>query len=551
MQIDWINVGLAFLEGFALIVSPCILPVLPIILSASLTGNKARPVGIVAGFILAFTLFTLFSRALIQLASLDQNTIRNISFVILLMLGIIMVSKRLTSKFNLLTQGLSNIGNSLQSVNNSESGFWGGVFFGGLIGIIWTPCAGPILAVVIVQVVLQQTTVSSFIVLISFAIGVGVPMLLITILGRGIITQFKFFREKSEIFRQLLGYIIILTVVYLYFFPAAFLSYNRISSAIPSQANKLINDIEHPYQAPEIAGIQAWINSPPLTWNNLKGKVVLIDFWTYSCINCIRTLPYLKEWYAKYHDMGFEIIGVHSPEFQFEHDLNNVKQAVINFGIHYPVALDNQFVTWRNFKNEYWPAHYLVNKQGEVVYLHFGEGEYDVTENNIRFLLGVREGDAIEQTDEIYPLNITPETYLGYQRVDARHFSSPEGIINNIPINYSYPARLAQDSWALVGKWIIAPDKIISVSPNAAIKLHFQAKKIYMVMGAKKSVAVKLLLNGKPLADDSGADVLNSQMQVSQNRLYSVLNLKKDYEGELEIIAAAPGLEVYTFTFGS
>jgi cytochrome c biogenesis protein CcdA/glutathione peroxidase-family protein len=550
MQADLINVGLAFIEGFALIISPCILPVLPIILSGSLTGDKSRPLGIVTGFIVTFALFTLFSRILIQFTAIDLNTVRHFSFGILLLLGIIMMSKTLTDIFNRLTQSLSNVGSSFQSANNPQSGFFGGLLFGGLIGIIWTPCAGPVLAAVIVQVVLQQTTLNSMLVVIAFAIGVGIPMLLIAFLGRRMLTSFGFVRDKSIFIRQILGFIIVLTVLYFLFFQAFTFSLNQQGKPTLTNTPSLINGISQPYQAPEISGISAWINSPPLNWNDLKGKVVLIDFWTYSCINCIRTLPYLKEWYAKYHKEGFEIIGVHSPEFQFEQDVNNVKNAVKVDQIQYPVALDNTFTTWRNFQNQYWPAHYLVNKEGKVVYVHFGEGEYDVTENNIRFLLGMDKVNNENKVEENVALNLTPETYFGYKR--AERFANTVGMIKDVSAQYIYPDNLAMDDWALNGNWLITPETIIAKSADAAIKVHFRARKVYMVMGVtKKPVTVKLLLNGKPLAENKGSDVVDNQVIVNHHQLYSLVNLAKGNDGTLEIRVTGPGLEAYTFTFGN
>jgi cytochrome c biogenesis protein CcdA/thiol-disulfide isomerase/thioredoxin len=549
MQADLINAGLAFLEGLALILSPCILPVLPIILSGSITGNKKRPLGIVTGFIITFALFTLFSRALIQFTSINMNTVRDISSAILLLLGIIMMSKTLTEKVNRILQPLSNVGGALSSANNLQGGFYSGMLFGGLVGIIWTPCAGPVLAAVIVQVVLQKTTVSSMLVVLAFAIGAGIPMLLVAWFGRSIMTHFAFFREKAVFFRQLMGLILVLTVLYFMCLQGIILSFNQ-KSGISLSRNALINGIEQPYQSPEIEGITAWINSDPLTISGLKGKVVLVDFWTYSCINCIRTLPYLKDWYAKYHDQGLEIIGVHSPEFQFEHDVNNVVKAVKAYDISYPVALDNDFATWRNFQNEYWPAHFLINKEGKVVYVHFGEGEYDVTENNIRFLLGMNAAETTSKGEENYSGDLTPETYLGYHR--AERFASPEGMTKDALGFYGYPQTLAADNWALRGSWIISREKIVSVSPHAAIRLYFRARKVYMVMGmTDKPVTLMLLLNGKPLLQDAGSDVKDGELEVNGNRLYSIVNMAEGEEGILEVIAQSSGLEVYTFTFGS
>lgn len=555
MENAWISIGLAFIEGFALIISPCILPILPIILAGSITGNKSRPLGIITGFIITFTIVTLFSKAIIALFDLNPNTLRNVSFVLLFMLGVVMMSTYLTEKFNLATQRLTRIGSSLDSVNNPQSGFLSGLVFGGLVGIIWTPCAGPVLAAVIVQIVIQQTTFSSILIIVSFAIGAGVPMLLIALIGRRLLDKFSFVSTHADLFRKLLGLIIIASVVLLFITSGGVSSYtesNTISSKSSVSASStltLINGLDTPYKAPEITGIDAWINSPPLHLNQLINKVVLIDFWTYTCINCIRTLPYVKDWYAKYHDKGLVIIGIHSPEFEFEHNLDNVKNAVKKFGILYPVALDNNFVTWRNYHNQYWPAHYLINKEGNVVYVHFGEGEYDVTENNIRYLLGLPMAVAATIEENVALKSQTPETYLGYKR--TKSFASPEKIIKNQPTIYSYPKVLPKDKWALKGNWVIDAEKIVAASAGASIKLNFTSKNVYAVMGAPSNkINLKLLLNGELVIEQKGEDVFNSQVIVSNNQLYSLIHSNSQNEGLLELIVMSPGLEIYTFTFG-
>lgn len=305
-------------------------------------------------------------------------------------------------------------------------------------------------------------------------------------------------------------------------------------------SESLEHGLYHSYPAPQIEGITEWINSPPLSINNLKGKVILIDFWTYSCINCIRTLPYLKDWYAKYHNAGLVIIGVHAPEFAFEKNVLNVKDAVLKNGIQYPVALDNQFVTWKNFNNLYWPAHYLIDKNGMLVYQHFGEGEYDITENNIRFLLGMKPSTpSSSNTEENFSSSQTPETYLGYAR--AENFANQQAVVKNEAALYLFPDQLDDNNWALNGEWTINEDKIISAQPNVSLKIHFNARKVYMVMGnvSKQPIKVTILFNGKP-----------SYIIVNQHRLYDVLDLPQFENGILQIIADKPGLEIYTFTFG-
>jgi cytochrome c biogenesis protein CcdA/thiol-disulfide isomerase/thioredoxin len=547
-----INMTLAFIEGLGLIVSPCILPILPIILSASIDGSKKRPIGIICGFVLIFALFTFFSRKLVQVSGIDLNLIRYCAFGLLILLGIIMISSYLTEKFARLTHSLANIG-SQSSVNNTQGGFVSGILFGGLIAVIWTPCAGPILAAVIVQTVIQKTTLDSFFILLAFAFGTSIPMLIIALFGRAMMVKLGFVKQHMNAFRKLLGVIIIGSVV--------FMIYNDSSAASTFTASKNGNEIYQttlingvtPYTAPTIVGITNWINSTPLSLNELKGKVVLIDFWTYSCINCLRTLPYLTQWYNKYHDKGLVIIGIHSPEFDFEKNLANVKSAVDKYNIHYPVALDNNFATWQSFKNNYWPAHYLIDKTGNVVYQHFGEGEYDATENNIRFLLGlnkITDDTATRESGRNFLQSQTPETYLGFSR--SANYAGPESLGKNVVSEYHYPSVLQENDWALKGLWHVNSDKIVATSPHSSLKIHFRASNVYIVMGSTngRTIPVKISLNGEAVINEKGRDVVDSSINVSQHRLYAVITLKNNDNGILEITTTEPGLEIYTFTFG-
>jgi len=542
MPTDIINIGLAFLEGFALIISPCILPILPIILAGSLDGSKKRPLGIIVGFILAFSLFTFFSRKIVQISGLDLSIVRDVSYILLVLFGVVMLSTYLTEKFARLTQRLANTG---PHVSNGDD-FFSGVIFGGLVGLIWTPCAGPILAAVIVQTVLQKTTLGGFLVVLAFGIGAAIPMLFIMLFGRNIMTKFSFFRNHAMLLRKLLGVIIIASVAYMIY--GGGVSTSLAQSDV--RQNSLIDGLIEPYQSPQITGISTWINSPPIDLAQLKGKVVLIDFWTYSCINCLRTLPYIKDWYQKYHDKGFEIIGVHTPEFDFEKDPTNVKNAVKKLGIDYPVALDNQFGTWQNFNNRYWPAHYLIDKNGLVVYQHFGEGDYDVTENNIRFLLGLNKSAVKPAASESIPFSQTPETYLGYAR--AENYASPQAVIKGRPAIYTFPVSLDENQWALQGNWIIGPEYIVAQQSDAMLKIHFNAGKVFIVMGTvnNKPIKVKIVLNGEKVISSKGSDVVDSVITVKDHRLYEVLVLKNSGDGLLQITSASPGLQIYTLTFG-
>lgn len=312
----------------------------------------------------------------------------------------------------------------------------------------------------------------------------------------------------------------------------------------------LQNGLSNPYPAPQLQGL-AWINSKPLQINQLKGKVVLIDFWTYSCINCIRTLPYLKDWYSKYHNAGFEIIGVHTPEFDFEKNLDNVKRAVAEDGIKYPVVLDSDFQTWENYHNQYWPAHYLLNKDGQVVYQHFGEGDYDVTENNIRFLLGMTTPiTSVLAPQASFSPAQTPETYLGFGRAES--FSSPQSVTQNEPAQYTFPDELPNNGWALSGTWTIDEDRVVASQANAAVKIHFNARNVFIVMGSAtgKPIRVHVMLDGEDVTKGEGSNLENSSVIVSNHTLYQVLALPHADSGILQITTSSPGLEVYTFTFG-
>jgi cytochrome c biogenesis protein CcdA/thiol-disulfide isomerase/thioredoxin len=544
MHETWLNIMLAFLEGFALIISPCILPILPIILSGSLTGSKRHPIGIIVGFVVVFSLFTLFSRKLVQLTGIDLNVLREVSFILLLLFGFMMLSTYLTEKFAKFTQRFATVGANNALLNAPNAGFFSGLLLGSLIGLIWTPCAGPILAAVIVQSVLQTTTLLSFYTVLAFGIGAAVPMLIIALYGRKIIAKMQFFKRHSQLLRKLLGLIIIASVMYMMANDSMNTPFSpkdkkpiAVASDVPTT---LTNGLVKPYPAPAIAGITDWINSKPLTADDLKGEVVLVDFWAYSCINCIRTLPYLNDWYDKYHDHGLKIIGVHSPEFDFEQNLDNVANAVKKDHIQYPVALDNHFTTWQNFHNSYWPAHYLIDKNGYVVYERFGEGDYDITENNIRYLLGLGKGSESAHVSATPALTQTPETYLGYARADS--FVAPIKLVKDRSAQYQYPNTLPDNMWALAGEWQIDSQKIINTNKGAGIKLHFQAGKVFAVMGSQtqQPILVNILKEG----------VLQKQISVTTHTLYPLIDMPQQVNSTLELTVEAPGLEIYTFTFG-
>jgi cytochrome c biogenesis protein CcdA/thiol-disulfide isomerase/thioredoxin len=555
--------GLSFLEGMGLILSPCILPILPLILATGIQGGKLKPYGIIFGFILTFVLSTLFARTIFSTLNVNPMLLQDITIYLILAFGIILFSDTLSDKFSSFFQRLANLGQTFseKAEVHLPQGFWSGVLIGGGIALIWTPCAGPIMAAVLVQTIQQKTDYQAALILTTFSIGVALPMLIITVFSKRIIEQVRLFSHHTKIVRKVLASIIIVTMLFTKFNvwqKVTTVESPPLTSIALLPATHLIKGIENPYPAPKIEGIKKWINSPLLSLEELKkqGKVVLIDFWTYSCINCVRTLPYIKSWYDKYHDKGLVIIGVHSPEFEFEKNEQNVETAVKEDGIQYPVAMDNDLVTWENFNNRYWPAHYLINQDGKVVYIHFGENEYNVTENNIRYLLGLEMEKNYKTPQPELPSPISPsqspETYLGYGRTEG--FVSPQNMERGKTASYTYPKHIPLNSWALQGSWLAQSEKIIAKEAGASLRYHFRAKQVYLVMAPSTpgtTQKVKVLFNGKPVMESTGKDVKNSQVLVNQSTLYELVSFKELTSGIIEIQAETPGLEAFAFTFGA
>ncbi len=291
-----------------------------------------------------------------------------------------------------------------------------------------------------------------------------------------------------------------------------------------------------PVQAPEFTGISHWLNSKPLTMKGLRGKVVLIDFWAYSCINCLRTLPHVTAWYDKYKDQGLVVVGVHSPEFEFEKSTANVRKAVGKYGIHYPVAQDNDMATWRAWNNRFWPAEYLIDRDGKVVMHHYGEGHYEATENAIRKLLGLGPMTA-KVTDKDFSGIGSPEMYFGLARVENQ--ANPHAL-PRLTHTYRFPDVLALNRYALQGQWKLTDEYARQMGPKGAIRLHFRAAQVNMVAASDKPVPLAITVDGKPQA----------AVTVHDSRLYTLYQASTPGEHLIEIRTSKAGLKVFTFTFG-
>ncbi len=569
----------AFLAGLATVLSPCILPVLPAILSASASGGKGRPIGVILGLIMSFVFFTLTLTTLVQSLGLSANVLRYIAIAFIGFFGMILLIPILSEKFAIFTDSLANFGTRLQARSRTQrSGFMGGLIIGLALGLVWTPCAGPILAAITTLVATQRVGLEVILLTIAYSLGAAVPLLMIAYGGQRAL-RVPSIAKHTERIRQVFGALMILTAIALAlnwdvvfqqsildYIPSVQLEKNawvqeqiqklRGPSPFTVEPQKKTNGQEAhslPYiaPAPPLQGATAWINSLPLTLDQLKGKVVLIDFWTYSCINCIRTFPYLRRWNEIYKDKNFIIIGVHTPEFEFEKDENNVKKAVERFHLVYPIAMDNHYQIWQAFYNSYWPAHYLIDQNGIVREVHFGEGDYLETENAIRSLLHLpllkEEKEEKATTDRT---SLTPETYLGYQRAVA--YTPDIHIVRNKMAHYDYQDVLKPNELGLKGDWTIDAEHITSDSNNAQLSLNFQANRVYLVLGGKSPLPIKVELDGKPLPSSFWTSDMGSkgEITVKDPRKYDVVDLKGKGGRHLLTLDVPKGIQAYAFTFG-
>jgi len=491
-------IGVAFVAGIVTALSPCVLPVLPIVFAGGASGDRRRPYAIVAGLVWSFTLFTLVATALLSALGLPDDLLRNVAIGVVLLVGLSLLWPRLGALVERPFQALGR---------RNPGGMGGGFLLGVSLGLLFTPCAGPVIAAVAVLAATQRFSIEGVLVTLAYALGAGLVLLLIAIgAQRGMSLQAL--RSRAPRIRQALGGLVVAVAILMALgldvkLAAHVPGYTKAlqgleeSAAAQDRIDRLLAGESHfqgsrlqDYgQAPDFQGISQWLNSQPLTLASLRGKVVLIDFWTYSCVNCIRTLPYVKGWYETYRDSGLVVVGVHTPEFAFEAVPHNVGSATKQLGVSWPVALDPKYKTWNAYRNQYWPAEYLIDKRGDIRNEHFGEGEYSRTENLIRQLLG-EAGPAKAELADVTPTELTtPETYLGYDRQLTGYVGSKA--LPNVAHDYKAPEDVSQNSWALSGRWRLGGEHTTAVRA-AELALHFHAKDVYLVMGGNGSVGVSV-----------------------------------------------------------
>ncbi len=543
-----IQILFAILAGILTIGAPCILPLLPILLGTSVGHtSKTRPLYIVAGFVLVFAILGVFLSFLTTHVGLSANALRDGAIVLLAIFGILMIWPK---PFEMLTEHMNGLINKAGQVGTARQDNWGGFILGATLGIIWTPCAGPVLGTILTLVATQNNFGHSLVLLVAYAIGAGIPMLIIAYGSQWVTTKIRSIAQYSIRLRQVFGALIILLAIAMYYqydikiqlklaeyFPT-FSIENKLApmdKPSPVMAGEKIT-FQNYGPAPEFKDVSHWLNSDPLTMQSLKGKVVLIDFWTYSCINCIRTLPYVTKWFDTYRDQGLVIVGVHTPEFEFEKDTNNVADAIKRFKINYPVAQDNDFGTWNNYGNQYWPAEYLIDKNGDVVYTHFGEGNYDHTENAIRTLLELNTERMDEPGQDLSGV-ASPEMYFGTKRLEYLSRAQSPSTTGQ---DYVFPQEIAINKFALAGGWKFSEENIESVKPQAKIRLQFHAAKIHMVTESAPEQILQITVDGKQ----------QPPVRVSGSALYTLFDSLDYNDHVIEITVPAPGLKAFTFTFG-
>ena len=552
-----------FVAGLITGISPCILPVLPMVLVAGATGTapvsrRWRSVAVVVGLVVSFSVITLLGTTVLSALGLPEDLLRDAGLVLLGLFGL-----------GLLVPAIAEILERpfLRLHSPQPATSRGGFILGLGLGAVFVPCAGPVLAAISVIGATNHLSFTGLLLTLAFAAGAGVPLLAVALAGDAVIDRVRALRDRARGMRIGGGAVLIAMTL------AIGLNLtDGLQQDVPGYASALQNGVEggksvqsqlhsltgggsaslmscttsatlpNCFPAPNFQGIAAWINTPggaPLTIKSLRGKVVLVDFWTYSCINCQRSLPHVEAWYHLYGTDGLVVVGVHTPEFAFEHVVSNVQSAVQQFGVTYPVAVDNNYSTWNAYDNEYWPADYLIDASGEVRYEAFGEGQYGETETAIRQLLA-DANPAVKLPPATNVPDLTPsgimssETYLGYSRLQYLVGATP---VEDAAATYTFPSSIGPGEYGLSGTWTIGSEEC-TAGADARLELEFQADDVYLVLGGSGTLSLTLNGTAAGTIDVSGVP-----------RLYTLVSGSSQQSGLL-VLTVSPGVEAYDFTFG-
>jgi cytochrome c biogenesis protein CcdA/thiol-disulfide isomerase/thioredoxin len=568
---------LAYFGGVLTILSPCILPVLPFVFARSDQPFRKSGLPLLAGMSITFAVVASLATVGGGWAVRANQFGRIAALVLFALFGLTLLFSSLAER---LSRPLVQLGNRLSSNSDAGGSVLNSLLLGIGTGLLWAPCAGPILGLILTGAALQGASARTTLLLFSYAAGAATSLALALLAGGRIFAAMKRGLGVEEWIRRVLGVAVLAAVAAVAFgLDRGVLT--RLSLASTGGLEQRLLDRFHPAKqpqrivlnqtidisdsaTPDLSGATAWINSPPLSLQSLHGKVVLVDFWTYSCINCLRTLPYLKAWNEKYKDSGLVIIGVHTPEFPFEKDEANVRKAVKDLGVTYPVPMDNDYKIWRSFNNEYWPADYFIDATGALRFHHFGEGAYDESEKWIRTLLeeanhapipeaatkvAASGAEAAADSRDVQ----SPETYIGYAR--AENFASPGGFSQNEPQEYPTPATLALNQWALGGNWKDEDQLATSLAEGDSISFRFHARDLHLVLGPGadgKPVRFRVTLDGEAPGANHGMDTdAEGYGLVTGDRLYQLIRQQgtiHDHTFRIEFLS--PGVRAYSFTFG-
>jgi cytochrome c biogenesis protein CcdA/thiol-disulfide isomerase/thioredoxin len=578
---------LAFIGGVLTIASPCILPVLPFVFSRSDQPFRRSGLPLLAGMAATFAAVAGVATYAGAWVVRANQIGRWIAVVVFAVLGLALLLPNLAEY---LSRPFVRLGGHVQGQNSQEAPSVGrSVLLGVSTGLLWAPCAGPILGLILAGAALQGPSAHTTFLLLAFAAGAATSLALALFAGNKVFAAMKRSLGAEEWIRRGLGAAVLVGVVAISFgWDTGVL--RRLSLSSTSGIEQKLVDRFHPVAyakmdggdaenveaagpaielkregpMPSLDGAVKWLNSAPLSTKQLKGKVVVIDFWTYSCINCLRAIPYVEAWWEKYKDDGLVVIGVHTPEFAFEKDAANVQKSLGDLKITYPVAVDSNYAIWNAFHNQYWPAHYFIDAEGQIRYHHFGEGQYDESEQVIQQLL--KEKGATLKNAGLVQVNGTgaqaapdshdvasPETYIGYER--AQHYASPEAIKQDKAQNYSAPVRPTVNQWGLVGSWNVSGEHATLNAAPGKVIFRFHARDLHLVLGPGKNgkpIRFRVKIDGTAPGADHGVDTDESGAgEVKDYRLYQLIRQKGAVEDRtFEIEFLDPGVQAFAFTFG-